>query len=175
MPPGASAMILTTKHLILRPIRLGEAPLYFEDASDPEVCFAAGLPPQTMTSMRERVRKAAADWEGLGARRLAFSIYLKPPRVWIGGINIRWPHGGVGELGYAIRPAFWGKGYATEAVRRVTALAFLEFAAHRVQANCRVENPGSAMSSATASRAPTFSAVKARLSEPGISQGLCLF
>ena len=137
-------MILTTKRLILRPIRMSEAPLYFEDASDPEICFAAGLPPQTRASMRERVRKAAADWKGPGARRMAFSIYLKPKVVWIGGISLRWPHGGVAELGYAIRPAFWGKGCATEAVRLVTALAFEKFAAHRVQATCWVENPGSA-------------------------------
>lgn len=137
-------MILTTRRLILRPIRLGEAPLYYEDARLPEVNVAAGMPaPKSFAETRARVRKAAAAWKGRGPRRMAFSIYLKKERAWIGGINIRWPHNGVGELGYALRPAFWGKGYATEAVRAVTALGFRKFAAHRVQATCWVRNTGS--------------------------------
>lgn len=137
-------MILKTKRLILRPIRLDEAPLYFENASRPEVNFAGGiLPPKSVADTRKRVRKGVSAWAGRGARLMSFSIYLKRGRVWIGGINLRWPHRGVGEMGYAVHPDHWGKGYATEAVSRVVALAFEKFGAHRVQATCWVKNAGS--------------------------------
>lgn len=137
-------MILATKRLILRPIRMSEARLYFENATRSEVNFSLGImPPKSAAYTRGQIREALKDWKRSGARTLAFSIYLKRKRVWVGGMNLRWPHRGVGELGYAVHPKHWGKGYATEAVRRVTALAFEKFAAHRVQATCWVKNPGS--------------------------------
>ncbi len=137
-------MILKTRRLILRPIRLSEAPLYFENASRSEVNFAAGiLPPKSVAFTRGQIRAALRAWKGHGARKMAFSIYSKRDRAWIGGINLRWPHGGVGEIGYAVHPDHWGKGYATEAVERIVALAFEKFSAHRVQATCWVKNAGS--------------------------------
>lgn len=138
-------MILTTKRLILRPIRMSEAPLYFENASRPEVNFSLGmLPPKSVAAMRGKIRQGLASWKGRGPRTMAYSIYLKRERVWVGSMNLRWPHRGVAELGYAVRPSHWGKGYATEAVGRVVEMAFRKFAAHRVQATCWVENQGSA-------------------------------
>lgn len=139
-------MILATKRLILRPIRMSEAPQYYENASRSEVNFALGmLPPKSVDAMREKIRPALASWKKNGARTMAFSIYLKRrERVWVGSMNLRWPHVGVGEMGYAIRPVYWGNGYATEAVEALTALAFRNFGAHRVQATCWVKNRGSA-------------------------------
>ncbi len=139
-----TAMTLKTKRLILRPIRMSEAPLYFAYSSLPEVNFALGmLPPKSVAQTRRGIREAVASWRGKGARTMAFSLYLRRERRWIGGMNLRWPHRGVAEMGYALHPDHWGKGYATEAVTRVTALAFETFSAHRVQATCWVKNAGS--------------------------------
>lgn len=57
---------------------------------------------------------------------------------------LRWPHRGLGEIGYGLHPRNWGRGYATEAVKRITALAFDRFGAHRVQATCWAKNAASA-------------------------------
>ena len=48
-----------------------------------------------------------------------------------------------GEVGYWISRDEWGRGYATEALRRLVAFAFDEVGLHRVQAHHFVENPAS--------------------------------
>ena len=44
------------------------------------------------------------------------------------------------ELGYVFNPAFYGKGYATEACRGMLQYAFEKMGAHRIVALCRPEN-----------------------------------
>jgi ribosomal-protein-alanine N-acetyltransferase len=48
-----------------------------------------------------------------------------------------------GELGYAIRRADWGKGYATEASRLMLEFGFRDLGLHRVQAACGPDNRSS--------------------------------
>jgi RimJ/RimL family protein N-acetyltransferase len=47
------------------------------------------------------------------------------------------------EIGYAVAPAFWGKGVATEAVKALVDTVFRLTKAERVVANSRVINPAS--------------------------------
>lgn len=48
-----------------------------------------------------------------------------------------------GEVGYWVSRDEWGRGYATEALRRLIAFAFDAVELHRVQAHHFVENPAS--------------------------------
>jgi ribosomal-protein-alanine N-acetyltransferase len=48
-----------------------------------------------------------------------------------------------GELGYAVRRADWGKGYATEATTLMLNFGFRELELHRIQAACGPENRAS--------------------------------
>jgi RimJ/RimL family protein N-acetyltransferase/N-acetylglutamate synthase-like GNAT family acetyltransferase len=48
------------------------------------------------------------------------------------------------DLGYQLLRRHWGKGFATEAVRRIVRFAFEELGAHRVYAECDPENVASA-------------------------------
>jgi len=124
---------------------MGDAASLFEYAAQEEVALPAGfLSPASLLKTKEGIRRARAEWAKKGLKRMAFSIIRRRGKVWIGAINLRWPHGGLGEIGYGIRPRFWGQGYATEAVRRIIALAFDELGAHRVQATCWVRNARSA-------------------------------
>ncbi|EJN04943.1 GNAT family N-acetyltransferase [Phyllobacterium sp. YR531] len=48
-----------------------------------------------------------------------------------------------GEIGYIFNPQFSGKGYATEAVKTVMNVGFIEFGFHRIFARLDVDNKGS--------------------------------
>lgn len=44
------------------------------------------------------------------------------------------------ELGYVFNPAYYGKGYATEACKRLMQYAFEQMGVHRIIASCNTEN-----------------------------------
>jgi RimJ/RimL family protein N-acetyltransferase len=138
-------MTLTTRRLSLRPIRPSDAPLVHDLATSKGVAVPAGYPtPKNLQASRARVGRSVAEWRKREPKRLTFSIIRREDAAWLGLVNLNWPHAGVGELGYSLHPRYWGRGYASEAVRRVVDLAFGELGAHRVQATCWVKNPRSA-------------------------------
>jgi RimJ/RimL family protein N-acetyltransferase len=47
------------------------------------------------------------------------------------------------DIGYELNPAFWGRGYATEAARAMIAHGFTEMGLHRISAWCVGDNLGS--------------------------------
>lgn len=47
------------------------------------------------------------------------------------------------EVGYAIMPDYWGKGYMTEALKAVVDFGFKELHIHSIEANCNPANTGS--------------------------------
>ena len=49
-----------------------------------------------------------------------------------------------GEIWYLVDPAWWGKGIATDAARRLLDFGFGELGLHRIWATCLPENPASA-------------------------------
>lgn len=49
-----------------------------------------------------------------------------------------------GSIGYVIHPAFWSRGYATEAAARLLQFGFTDLRLHRIWATCRPENRPSA-------------------------------
>ncbi|MDX6770343.1 MAG: GNAT family protein [Elusimicrobiota bacterium] len=134
---------LSTRRLLLRPVVLADAPRFAACSRDPRVAVPVGIAaPWTLAQARARVREARALMRG--RRLLAVSLFLRGDGRWVGSLNLRWPHPGVGELGYYLLPEHWGRGYATEVVRFVVDLAFREHGAHRVQATAWVRNPASA-------------------------------
>lgn len=53
------------------------------------------------------------------------------------------PVGKIVHAGYFIYPKFWGKGYTTEALKRILAFAFLENDVYRISTGCLAENVAS--------------------------------
>lgn len=136
---------LATRRLLLKPVALTDAPRFAACSREPRVAGPVGIGSAwTLAAARKRVREARALMRGRAPRLLAVSLFLRSDGTWIGSLNLRWPHAGVGELGYYVLPEHWNKGYATEAVKRVVDWAFRERGAHRVQATAWVRNPGSA-------------------------------
>ena len=138
-------MKLTTRRLILRPLAIADARILYEVGSREDVSRPAGFPrTRSLAASRARVRRTIAACRKGDPKPLSFSIVLKTGGTWVGSVSLGWPHAGIGQLGYLIHPDRQGRGYATEAVRKVVETAFARFGAHRVQATCWVRNAGSA-------------------------------
>jgi 8-oxo-dGTP diphosphatase len=94
-------------------------------------------------------RGAAAAWiarardDMAGGTGFVFACRRKGEDALIGcaGLSLE-PRGG--EIGYWIAKAHWGQGYASDAARRLVALAFDTFGLARVRAASHVDNPASA-------------------------------
>lgn len=56
----------------------------------------------------------------------------------LGKINYR-----IAEVWYKLMPEVWGRGYATECLKRLLRFGFEELKLHRIEAGCAVENIGS--------------------------------
>lgn len=72
-----------------------------------------------------------------------FAVTKKSPDHVIGFARIELAGVKAGKLGYAIAAGEWGHGYATDAVRTLTAFAFRELGLHRVSAAIGPDNAAS--------------------------------
>jgi ribosomal-protein-alanine N-acetyltransferase len=75
-----------------------------------------------------------------------FCVFLEETNEFIGLIGLK-----LGKLNYRIaevwfktHPAFWRKGYTSEALAEILRLAFVELQLHRIEAGCAVGNLASA-------------------------------
>ena len=128
-------MKLTTRRLILRPLKLSDAKPLYEVGSREGVSRPAGFPrTRTLAVSRARVRRSISACRKGDPKPLSFSILRKAGRIWMGNVSLAWPHAGVSQLGYRVHPDHWGHGYASEAARSLVDAAFARFGAHRVQA-----------------------------------------
>ena len=77
-------------------------------------------------------------------RSLTCAITLRSSGALAGAVGlVLTPEHALAELGYWIAVPFWGRGFATEAARRLVGFGFSELGLHRVQARHLVRNPSS--------------------------------
>lgn len=125
-----------TARLVLRPLRLDDAPAVFAYASDPKVCR------HTLFNRHESI----LDSEHFVGKYAPASYAEKQPEplgiVWketgnlIGTCGCFWSSkpNGVMELGYALSEPFWGKGIIVEAATAVIDHVFTGYDCERLQA-----------------------------------------
>jgi GNAT superfamily N-acetyltransferase len=103
----------------------------------PEFIRFLPLPPQTMESAAQFVEQAVANGQPDPKGDWLFAIQIKEEPRLIGTIRIgvRSTEHRQGDLGYAVHPDHWGKGFATEALRRI-----LEFGASAVANHALIIN-----------------------------------
>lgn len=74
----------------------------------------------------------------------AFAVFTRQEDTFVGFADIeihsRNSSGGVGEIGYFLLPAFWGKGYATEIANSLIDAGFMSFGFHKITARCNANN-----------------------------------
>ena len=117
--PGST---LETERLILRPPRAEEFPAWcalFSDETAMRFIGGAQPPPVVWRTLRT----VAGGWALDGFHM--FSVIEKASGAWVGRIGPIHPHGWPGtEVGWALVPGFWGRGYATEAAAAAIDWAF---------------------------------------------------
>jgi RimJ/RimL family protein N-acetyltransferase len=131
--------ILETARLLLRPLALGDAHHFTKlFAGDWDAVRQTGRMPYPPTE--PAIRRWIAGH--LGARNHSFALIRAEDGVVLGGGGFGGP-ARVAELGYALGRAYWGRGYATEAVRAMLDHARL-LGLRRLDGYSFVDNPASA-------------------------------
>ncbi len=142
-PGEAGPPEIRTDRLVLRPLRLSDAPAVRELAGAREVAE------NTLTIPHPYPEGAAEAWiSSLGPAFLrgelaVFALTGEDGRL-IGAMGLKIePEDGIAELGYWVGVPWWGRGYATEAARAVVAYGFRDLSLGRIWARAFVRNPAS--------------------------------
>jgi len=136
---------LETPRLTLREINLEDADAVQAYATDPEVLRHVTWGPNSL----EQTRALCAAWaaEAKDPKRTSFelSINVKPGSATVGmvGVRIKSVENREGDLGYVLHRVYWGKGYATEAARRMLEFGFEDLKLHRIYATAAPDNASS--------------------------------
>lgn len=148
--PDYRSLSLSTPRLSLRPLTDADAPALFAIHADPEFARFWSSPPWTALTQAEQLIAqdqldlASGEHIRLGIVRLEDSALLGSCSLFkIHATNRR------AEIGYGLGPAYWGGGYAREAVAALLDFGFRDAASgglnlHRVEADIDPANRGSA-------------------------------
>ena len=133
-----SIPVLETERLILRAPRLGDAKILATLANDRRIAEnTARIPhPYRMADAEDFIATANLGGEA------GFLIALRNGAV-IGACGFTQVDRHPPEIGYWLGVKFWGKGYATEAVRAVIDDVFTDLDCEALQSAARVTNPAS--------------------------------
>jgi RimJ/RimL family protein N-acetyltransferase len=119
------------------------------DVADAELIFEAwGKYPENFGYLTARAFSTLADAREYVAGLFptpdsrAFHIIATDQRV-VGIVKVAMA-GHRAQIGYVVNKPFWGRGFATEAVRQVVSLVEAQPRVSRVWATCAIENPASA-------------------------------
>lgn len=131
---------LVTPRLILRPLRWATALAILEGRRQPD--WAADYPTEGDIGIAGLLQRAgppaAGSTPGAWCHR---QVVERGGGMAIGGIGFHSPPAaGVVELGYGIVPSHQGRGYATEAVKAMVALAWSDPQVRAVTANTDLDN-----------------------------------
>lgn len=132
---------LTTERLILRKIRLSDAPDMYEYSKDPDVTkFLLWDPHPNVEHTRNYIDYLQDRYRD--GKYYDWAVVIRSTGKMIGtcGFSAVYPDHRSAEVGYVLNPAFRGQGYAGEALCAVMEFAFRRMALNRVEARCVVEN-----------------------------------
>ena len=133
---------LETKRLFLRPFQENDAADLYEYAKDPKVGLPAGWPPhRSLEESREIIRTVFSAPNTFAVVDRASGKVIGSAGF-TGKTRAEFPQK-TDELGYALRPAFWGRGLMPEAVSELLRYAFGEMGLAAVWCSHYADNPQS--------------------------------
>lgn len=148
---------LKTERLLLRPFALSDAARVQRLAGDKRIAdVTANIPHPYPDGLAETwISSHAGQWQAGGLA--SFAIALRESELLIGAVSLMNIHAGEGvredegaregaregELGYWVGTQFWGKGYCTEACRRIVDYGQQDLGLRRIHAHHLSRNPAS--------------------------------
>jgi RimJ/RimL family protein N-acetyltransferase len=135
---------LHSDRLLLRPPEAGDVPFIVPLADDYDVAKNLSTMPHPYceADAQSWIARVSGEDQATG-KNFVFAITRKPDGGFIGACGLHLRGNGLFEFGYWLGKPFWGRGYATEAARRLVAFAFKELKAERVWAGWFHDNPAS--------------------------------
>jgi ribosomal-protein-alanine N-acetyltransferase len=129
--------VLTTERLVLREFRDDDAPWYLEQFSRPEIVEGQGYAaPVGLAGALDEMHHYGIDLFRAG-NGIRWAICPKDASTPIGScIFLDWQDEPVArvELGYSLDPAWWGQGFAGEALRAIQRFGFEVMRLQRIEA-----------------------------------------
>lgn len=134
-------MELTTPRLTLREFRESDFILFRELEPHPATYRFESTRPDA-GSTQNYLDQAQADASQTPRARYRFAVTIHPADEVCGRATLVLMNASIREweIDWAIHPDLWGRGFATEAARRLLEFAFLELHAHRVVAFSHAQN-----------------------------------
>jgi [ribosomal protein S5]-alanine N-acetyltransferase len=113
---------------------------YCEWQSDPAVATFVSWLPKTRAQSAEDLREAIRQQVAKARKKYFFAIVDRSSQEVIGDVGFTIIDKGVADCGWFICRRFWGRGYATQAVHQMIAMAFVNAGLHCLVASCVKEN-----------------------------------
>ena len=135
---------LIAERTVLRPFTPADTPLVQEYLADVRVAGnTLSIPhPYPDGAALQFVASHAPAWAA--GKSGTWAIAVRASGALIGAIGLRFSRSHRrAEVGYWVAHPEWGKGYASEATRRLIAFAFDDLGLYRIEAHHFVENPAS--------------------------------
>ena len=138
-------LTLIAERIVLREFTEGDWQAVHEYASDSEVVRYMEWGPNAEKETRDFIKRAMESRRKKRRRDYQFAVILKEEDRLIGscGLCVSNPNYQEAWIGYCFNRHFWGKGYGTEAARRLLTFGFDELKLHRISATCDPQNKGS--------------------------------
>lgn len=132
---------LNTQRLVLRKLEVSDAEEMFEYSSRPEASQYANWEPHTSVEYTKEFLRWL-KWQYRFHKVKTWGITLKNGGKLIGTVSFVKidKETTSAEIGYTVSSAFWGNGYATEAVQKLLEFGFLELGFQRIFAKVVKEN-----------------------------------
>lgn len=136
---------LTTERLILREFEEDDWPSFHAVESLPEVARYQSFEPRTVEESQRYVAGASGSVADHPRRFYDLAVILRAEDRLIGrcGMGLADAEMLEGTLWYTLHPAYWGRGYTTEAARALIDFGFRELRLHRIWADSDPANVGS--------------------------------
>lgn len=133
--------LLETNRLLLRSFEKGDADDFFMIRSNDAVMKHMDSEP--LASPREAVKTIQENLALFKERKgITWALIEKTESTFLGYFSI-WQIDRVharAEIGYALKPSFWGKGYMKEAMSSILPFAFNQLNIHSIEANINPHN-----------------------------------
>ncbi|MEO5571920.1 MAG: GNAT family N-acetyltransferase [Bacteroidia bacterium] len=133
--------VLESERLVYQQISDADAPDIFELRTNEKILkYSDRLPMKNMQEAMDMVKIISDSFDNYNG--IAWTMKLKDTKKTVGHVTfwriIKEHHRA--EIGYAMFPQYWGKGYMREAINKVIDYGFSEIKFHSIEANVNPNN-----------------------------------